>query len=109
MRHVYHAGIPNPIRSLIESLPQGAMSIVKWARQISDMFYVNQGVKQGGVLNADLYKLYINPLLVHLEETNLGSKIGNVLCNATTCADDVTLMASSDEQMQVLINMECKS
>ena len=52
-----------------------------------------------------MYKLYINPLLVQLEETNLGSRIGNVLCNATARADDVTLMASSDEEMQVLINM----
>ena len=92
----------------IESLHQGATSVVKWAGQISEILNVNQGVRQGGLLNAFLHKLYINPLLVQLEETNLGSRIGKVLCNATACADDLALMASSDEEMQVLINIDSR-
>ena len=66
MRRVYHAGIQNQHWSLIESLHQGATSVVKWLGQISEIFNVNQGLRQGGVLSANLYKLYINPLLVQL-------------------------------------------
>jgi hypothetical protein len=40
-------------------------------------FKIEQGVRQGGVLSADLYKLYINPLLNFLDDSELGGKIGN--------------------------------
>ena len=39
-------------------------------------FKIEQGVRQGGVLSADLYKLYINPLLNFLDDSGLGGKIG---------------------------------
>jgi len=62
-------------------------------------------VRQGGILSADLYKLYINPLLERLENSHIGSRIGNVLCNASACADDVALMSRTDSDLQIQINM----
>ena len=56
-------------------------------------------------MSADLYKLYINPLLNHLENSNLGAKIGNILNNVSACADDVALLSISDTEMQIKINM----
>jgi hypothetical protein len=41
-------------------------------------FKIEQGVRQGGVLSADLYRLYINPLLNFLDDSGLGGKIGNI-------------------------------
>jgi hypothetical protein len=56
-------------------------------------FTLTQGVRQGGILSSDLYKVYINPLLNNLSDSYLGMKIGNVNCNASACADDVALMS----------------
>jgi hypothetical protein len=36
---------------------------IKWKQQVSDSFDCQQGVKQGGLLSAELYKLYIEDLL----------------------------------------------
>jgi hypothetical protein len=48
---------------LIDNLYKNAVSSVKWNNQTSDTFKMEQGVRQGGALSADLYKIYINTLL----------------------------------------------
>ena len=67
-------------------------------RNISDQFEIHQGVKQGGLLSADLYKLYVDDLLHILESSGVGGKIGNIVLNAAACADDVLLMSNSPYQ-----------
>jgi hypothetical protein len=51
--------------------------------------YVQQGVKQGGLLSADLYKLYIEDLLQTFQEMDIGAHIGDITVNAIACADEV--------------------
>ena len=46
-----------------------AESVVKWAGDRSDPFEIGQGVRQGGILSADLYKVYGNPLLNRLTDS----------------------------------------
>ena len=105
MRRVYHAGIQDKHWSLINSMHQKASSSVKWDNKISQRFPVTQGVRQGGILSSDLYKVYINPLLNNLSDSYLGMKIGNVNCNASACADDVALMSRREHETQVMINI----
>lgn len=38
-------------------------------------------------MSADLYKVYVNPLLDSLANIGLGGHIGNITCCAPTCAD----------------------
>ena len=56
---------------------------------------MHQGVKQGGVLSTDLYKVYNNGSLDRLAVTKGGFHIGEICCVAPTCADDISPM--SDE------------
>jgi hypothetical protein len=104
-RRVYQAGIDDKHWVLIKSLHENAESSIKWAGQISEHFQVNQGVRQGGILSTDLYKLYINPLLARLESANVGMRIGNISTNCTACADDVALLSGNPNHTQILINM----
>jgi hypothetical protein len=48
------------------------------------MISIEQGVRQDGALSADLYKVYVNPLLDILSNSGLGGKIGNINCCAPT-------------------------
>jgi hypothetical protein len=66
---------------------------------------VIQGVRQGGILSTDLYKLYNNPLLARLESANIGMGIGNISTNCTACADDVALLSGKPDHTQILRNM----
>ena len=65
------------------------------------------GVRQGGILSTDLYKLYtcINPLLDRLQDVGIGLKIGNINVNNTGCADDITLLSTQLSDAQIMVNM----
>jgi hypothetical protein len=91
-RRMYHAGIQDKTWTIIKSLHHNAESCIRWTGSTSDCFKVGMGVRQGGILSTDLYKLYINPLLDRLQNVGIGLKIGNV--NNTGCADDIALLSS---------------
>ncbi|CAC5398025.1 unnamed protein product [Mytilus coruscus] len=73
--------------------------------KMQKMFEIEQGVRQGGPISADLYKLYVNPLLNILCETGLGGHIGDIGCYVPTCADDVTIISNNPLELQMLINI----
>ena len=63
MRKLFHIGVDGVDWSLIHSLHESAESVVKWEGAVSETFQVWQGVRQGGILSTDLYKVYGNGLL----------------------------------------------
>lgn len=105
MRRLFQAGLDDKHWAIIQSMHEGAASAIKWNCQISDQFEVLQGVQQGGILSTDLYKLYVNPLLDKLTSSNIGLKIGNIVCNTSAYADDIALMSRNEVDMQIQINM----
>lgn len=105
LRKLFHIGVDNTEWSLINSLHTGAQSVVKWAGATSDSFKVQQGVRQGGILSTDLYKLYGNRQLDRLTELGIGFHLGEICCVAPTAADDMALAASTLTALQTLVNM----
>ena len=104
-RRMYHAGIQDKTWTIIKSLHHNAESCIKWAGSTSNCFKVGMGVRQGGILSADLYKLYINPLLDRLQDVGIGLKIGNINVNSTGCADDIALLTTQLSDAQIMVNM----
>ena len=52
---------------------------------------MQQGVRQGGILSTDMYKVFINKLLDRLDVTMMGMRIGGINCVALTFAYDVAI------------------
>ena len=104
LKKLYDEGIKIEDWALIDSLYSNMSSKIKWKNQISDSFSVNQGVRQGGVISAMLYKSYVNGLLSNLRNERCGYFIGTSFVGAPTVADDVSLMASPDVQLQHMID-----
>ena len=105
MRRLYHIGISDQHWSLINTFHKDSVSSIKWRGQTSSSFDVNQGVRQGGVLSTDLYKCYVNPLLDMLQNSGIGSTIGNIRCAASACADDICLCSPLHDEAQSLLNI----
>ncbi|MCG7866749.1 MAG: hypothetical protein JAY74_10300 [Candidatus Thiodiazotropha taylori] len=103
LRKLFHIGLEGTEWSLVRSLHCGAESVVKWEGSTSSNFKVQQGVRQGGILSTDLYKLYGNDQLDRLKDMGVGSYIGEVCCAAPTTADDMALGASSLDTLQRLV------
>ena len=104
MRKLFLLDIDPTTWSLIDDLHLNTSCNIKWKNQLSKEFKVHQGVKQGGLLSADLYKLYIEDLLSLYETSNQGCMIGHININAVACADDIAVLSDNPYDLQILIN-----
>ncbi|CAC5367675.1 unnamed protein product [Mytilus coruscus] len=105
LRKVYISGTDPSSWLLIDEIHKNTESRIKWSTEISEKFPVLQGVKQGGLLSADLYKVYIEDLLNTFENTTSGCEIGETLINAVACADDVAIVSENPHDLQYLVNI----
>ena len=105
LRKLYIAGIEGNLWNVINSLQQNAISSVKWRGELSNTFPISQGVRQGGILSADMYKLYVNTLSDRIQDSGIGGHIGDINCSAPTCADDMSQLSNNDQDLQILCNI----
>ena len=71
---------------------------------MSDWFPVERGLKQGCVLSpAAIFNLFINDLALKFETINKGINIDGQYLNILLYADDLVLLADSEESLQVLL------
>ena len=105
LRKLFHAGVEGVSLSLIHSLHAEAESTVKWNGAYSEVFKVDQGVRQGGILSTDLYKLYNNDLFERLQIPSVGCHIGEIYCVAHECADDVAILTENKRILQLLVDI----
>ena len=101
---LYSYGIKGHTWRILRKWYQSTICTVLWDGEQSHPFNIKQGVKQGAVLSTLLYSLFVNDLLVELEQSGLGVKMGNIFCGAPIYADDLALIASSPEDLQSMID-----
>ncbi len=105
LRQLFLDGIEGTLWRSYENLYQDATSKVRWADCMSEPFPILQGVRQGAVCSAELYKRFNNPLLDRLTRSGAGATLGNHQVPAPTCADDVALVAFNPTDLQTMINI----
>ena len=107
MRKLYNSGIDGLNWLMINSLHHNSQTAVKWQGQLSSTYTNQQGFRQGGVLSADLFKVYDNGLLDRIQISGKGAKIGDIGIQAPACADDVTVLTNDAYSLQFIVNI-CK-
>ena len=80
-------------------------SLVKWNNSQSNPFNINNGVKQGAVLSAPLFALYIDDLLHKLNKSRQGCHVGHLSANAFGYADDIIILSPTCEALRALIKI----
>ena len=99
LRKLFLDGLQGNDWLLLKDLYSDSSSRIKWAGKLSDPIYIEQGVRQGGVLSTAHYKRYNNPLLLHLEDAYSEIKIGSINTPHITVADDLAVLASKKPTM----------
>ena len=98
-------GIPDQLTCLLRSLYAGQEATVRSGHGTTDWFQIGKGLRQGSMLSPCLFNFYAEYIMRNygLEKTQAGIKIGRRTINNLRYADDTTLMAESEEELQSLL------
>ena len=112
---VWHGGLWGRLSSL--GLSTGSAQVLKdWHTNMraqvrvgmgetTDPHRVSRGVRQGGVSSATLYTLFIDTVNDDLREGQTGIFEEGVWCGNSMYADDMGLMAGSEEELQAMLDI----
>ena len=81
---------------------------VRTGHGTTDWFQIGKGVRQGCILSPCLFNFYAECIMRNtgLEETQAGIKIARRNINKLRYADDTTLMAESEDELEPLDDSE---
>ena len=96
-------GFPCYIINILSDWYDKIWFTVKWGCAFSVFNKSSTGVKQGGILSPFLFSIFINPILNSLTVSGLGCRIDGWCCNSFMYADDLILLAISNNNLIKLI------
>ena len=101
-------GIPDYLTCLLRNLYVSQEATVRNGHGTTDWFQIGKGVSQGCILSPCLFNLYAENIMRNagLEETQAGIKIAGRNINNLRYADDITLMAQSEELKSLLMKVK---
>lgn len=91
---LHDIGITGAVWHLLAYWYRNLTASVLWQGRTSRSFPVSQGVRQGAVLSPTLYAIFINDLLMELENLSLGISLSQIYCGCPAYADDTLLLAN---------------
>ena len=86
-------GIPPIILRTLLDLYQRQQLCTRWKGHKSGLFSTSNGIRQGGVISPILFCVYLDELLLRLENQGIGCCIGKHFYGAISYADDLTLLS----------------
>ena len=98
-------GIPDHLTCLLRNLYASQEATVRTGHGTTDWFQIGKGVCQGCILSPCLFNLYAEYIMRNtgLDEAQTGIKIAGRNINNLRYADDITLMAESEEELKSLL------
>ena len=98
-----HYGINGKFLEILKSLYSNTEYRVRVNGCVSEPFPVSSGVKQGCLLSPTLFNLFINSLIAEIKKLGLGVKCGELLLAILAFADDIALIAESEQELQAML------
>ena len=98
-------GIPDHLTCLLRNLYAGQEATARTEYGTTDWFQIAKGVRQGCILSPCLFNFYAEYIMRNagLEEAQAGIKIARRNVSNLRYADDITLMAESEEELKSLL------
>ena len=103
--HLFH------LTFLLRNLCEGQVATVRTGHGTTDGFQIGKGVRQGCILSPCLFNFYAEYIMRNagLEEAQAGIKIAGRNVNNLRYADDITLMAESEELKSLFMKVKEES
>ena len=101
----WNIGIRGKVWNVLDNLYKNVQCNVKLGDIETDLFDIDEGLKQGCVLSPVLFCIYINELTKMFHDENVGISIFDVKINCLFWADDVVLIADNETDLQKMLNI----
>ena len=97
-------GIPDHLTCLLRNLFAGQEATVGTGHGTTDWFLIGKGIHQGCILSPCLFNFYAEYIMrnTRMDEAQAGIKTSRRNINNLRYADDITLMAESEEELKSL-------
>ena len=97
-------GIPDHLTCLLRNLYAGQEATVRTGHGTIDWFQIRKGVCQASILSLRLFNLFAEYIMgnARLDEAQAGIEIAGKNINNLRYADDIILMAESEEELKSL-------
>ena len=79
-------------------------AVVRWESSFSRCFSLMCGVRQGGVLSPFLFAIYVDDMIVNLQNRRLGCTVGGIYIGCIMYADGLVLFSASLSVLQQMVN-----
>ena len=101
----WETGIPDHLTCLLRNLYAGQEARVRTGHGTTDWLHTGKGVHQGCIVSLSLFNLNAEYITwnANLDKAQAGIKIAGRNINNLRYADDTTLMAESEEELQSLL------
>ena len=96
-------GIPDHLTCLLRNLYAGQETTVRTRHGTTDWFQIEKGLCQCCILSPCLFNLYAEYIMRNARLEEAGIKIAGRNINNLRYADDITLMAESEEELKSLL------
>ncbi len=97
--------LPQKFLNALQSLYENVQCSVRINGTLTDWFPVTLGLKQGCTISPTLFNLYINGLVRIIKESGIGIDVGVEIIAILLYADDIVLLAESQQELQCLLDV----
>ena len=89
---------------IVRSVYVHQRAAVRLPKGLRNWIEIKRGVRKGCIAYPDLFNLYGKSILRPLDKVPVGFFINGVIINNITCADDIVLIATTEEGLQQLLD-----
>ena len=96
---------PQTLINILDCWYDRSFACIKWGDTLSAVFKINSGTRQGRVCSPALFSVFINEVLMKVQQSFLICYIRNICFNACMFADDLILLSISISDLEKMIKV----
>lgn len=89
----------------IKNIYASSYASIRINNTLTNWFHCTVGLKQGCNLSPTLFSVFSNDLVAEINDLDLGVPIGDTKVSILMYADDIVLMANSENDLQSMLNV----